>query len=392
MADKNVRFSITAQNKTAKTFQAIKSSVMSLNKSVLGLGATIAGAAGLAGFGAMAKGAMDTADKIHKLNIRLGASTEALSQYRHVADMSGVSFDTLTMGWQRMTRRVAEAANDTGEARGALEELGISAVELAQLKPEEQFEILADAIRGVESPADRVRLAMKLFDSEGVSLLQMMEGGAEGLRSMRDEADRLGMTLSKTTVTNIALANDAIAKVTSRVNASVMALVGEMAPALIDVAEGVGGWIDANRELIGQNMKTVLSALAITGKTLIPVFKFIGDVFQIVGQAIAWVSFKIYELLDAFNAFESISAGWSWIKDVFGMEGGAPAAAAPSGAAAIAAAGGGPGFTGQDAVDFAFGMEGSGSGATVVNNFNTQITRSDAVAIAAETDRVGARQ
>jgi hypothetical protein len=391
MADKNVRFSITAQNKTAKTFQAIKSSVMSLNKSVLGLGATIAGAAGLAGFGAMAKGAMDTADKIHKLNIRLGASTEALSQYRHVADMSGVSFETLTMGWQRMTRRVAEAANDTGEARGALEELGISAVELTKLKPEEQFEILADAIRGVESPADRVRLAMKLFDSEGVSLIQMMEGGSEGLRSMRAEADKLGMTLSKNTVTNIATAKDAIAKVTSRVNASVMALVGHMAPALIDIAEGFGTWIDANRELISQDMKSVLSSLAMTGKALIPVFKFVADVFQIIGKAIGWVSFKIYELMDAFNAFESISAGWAWIKDIFGMsEGGAPSAAAPTGAAAIAAAGGGSGFTGQEAADWAFGSE--SSGATVVNNFNQQITRSDAVAISVETDRAANRQ
>ena len=54
MAQKSVKFSITAQNKTAKTFAAINSSVISLNKRIVGLGVSIAGAAGLTGFGLMA--------------------------------------------------------------------------------------------------------------------------------------------------------------------------------------------------------------------------------------------------------------------------------------------------------------------------------------------------
>ena len=146
---------------------------------------------------ALTKNSIDSADEIQKLNQRLGASTEALSQYKYVADLTGVSFKTLTTGWQRMTRRVAEAAQGTGEARQALAELGLDVQKLNQLKPEDQFEVLADAIMGVKNPADQVRLAMKLFDTEGVALLQTMQGGSEAMRGLRDEADTLGLTLDQ---------------------------------------------------------------------------------------------------------------------------------------------------------------------------------------------------
>lgn len=388
---KDVTFSVIAKNKTAKTFAKIRSSVGSLNTTVLGLGASIAGAAGLGGLGVMGKAALDTADKLHKLSARLGTNTEALSQYRHVASQSGVSFETLSMGWQRMTRRVAEAAQGTGEAKGALEELGIAADELNQLAPEKQFEVLADAMGEIENPADRVRLAMKLWDTEGVALLQMIDGGSESLRRMRDEADRLGATMETETVAGMVEAKDAVDRVTTRIKGMVESIVGELAPSLTDIADNIGYWIDQNRDLINQKMGTVFESLKVTAQTLIPVFKFIAEVFQIVGKAIGWVSFQVYRVMDAFNAFEGLAKGWQWIKDSFSMGDGSGAGGAPelTGAAAIAAAGGGAGFTGQDAEDYAFGTN-SGGGNTY--NFNQQITRSDAVAITTESERLTSRQ
>ena len=139
---------------------------------------------------------LKAADDIGKLAIRIGASTEALSEYRFVAERAGVEVNALTMGWQRMTRRIAEAANGTGEAKDALRELGLDARQLRNLAIDHQFEVIADALAGVENASDRVRLAMKLFDSEGVKLLQLMEGGADGMRAMREEGRQLGVTLS----------------------------------------------------------------------------------------------------------------------------------------------------------------------------------------------------
>lgn len=180
---------------------------------------------------------LDAADKIQKLSIRLGASTEALSQLRYVADLSGVSFNTLTLGLQRMTRRVAEAAQGTGEAKDALRELGLDAEKLVLQRPEEQFESIADAMLNVGSQADKVRLAMKLFDTEGVSLLQTMEKGAAGIRAFRKEADEAGLTLTREMADKAAEANDKMTELNATMDGITQTLTIGLAPALTAIGE-----------------------------------------------------------------------------------------------------------------------------------------------------------
>lgn len=238
--------SIHAQDKTKRAFTSVKNNLGSLdqrvNKLSRGFGGLIGGAA-MASLGMIAKKSLDSADKIQKLSIRLGASTEALSQYKHVADLSGVSFETLTMGFQRMTRRVAEAANGSGEAVKALKELGISATALNQMKPEKQFEVLADAIKGVKNPADQVRLSMKLFDSEGVSLIQTMKGGSEGIRAMRDEADALGKTITQEMADGAAKANDSMTKLSASIS-------GAVTESILQYSEEMATAADLTREYL----------------------------------------------------------------------------------------------------------------------------------------------
>ena len=184
-------------NKSKSAFGGKGGMASMAGKARLALLALPAAAVG-AGFaiGRMALNIAAQNDQLAKMSDRIGASTEALSQYKFVAERSGVSFNTLTMGWQRMTRRVAEAAVGMGEARSALKELNLDATTLSQLAPEDQFERIAEEISKVGSQSDKVRLAMKLFDSEGVALVQTMKNGVEGLRELRTEADRFGLTVS----------------------------------------------------------------------------------------------------------------------------------------------------------------------------------------------------
>lgn len=179
------------------------------------------------------------ADELGKLSDRLGISTEALSQLNHAANLSGVQFSTLEQGLQRMIRRVAEAANGTGEAVKALDELGLSADKLKELTPDKQFEVLADALNGVENSADRVRLAMKLFDSEGVRLLQLMKGGSAGIRQMREEADKLGLTIDKSLADQAEKANDEFTRFTGQMRAFGNVLSIEVLPSVTQVAAAI---------------------------------------------------------------------------------------------------------------------------------------------------------
>lgn len=229
------RITISATDRTRAAFTSARRNVLGLTESLTGMRLGLTALLGGAGLGALVARVTESGDELQKLSVRLGASVEALSQYRFVAERSGVSFDTLTLAWQRMTRRISEAASGTGEARDALRELGLSATELERLRPEQQFEVLADALAGVESSSDRVRLAMKLFDSEGVKVIQTMTDGARGLRAMRDEADSLGYTMTQAGAEDMAEFRDALTNIKTAAGGLVQELVINLGPTLTSI-------------------------------------------------------------------------------------------------------------------------------------------------------------
>ncbi|WP_372373237.1 hypothetical protein ACDI10_16355 [Vreelandella venusta] len=190
------------------------------------------------------QGQVDYADQLQKTNLRIGASVEALSQYNHVASLSGVAFGNLTTAWQRQTRRISEAAQGTGAAKDALEALGLSAKELNQLAPEDQFERIAEALQGVESQADRTALAMKLWDTEGVGLLQITNQGTDAIRAMREEADRLGLTISQDTADAMANYNDEMARFQAVATGVTRQVASELVPVMTTGLQTASGWVD----------------------------------------------------------------------------------------------------------------------------------------------------
>jgi hypothetical protein len=187
-------------------------------------------------FVAFSKAAFSAADDLNKLNDQLNISTEALSQYKFVAGQTGVEFRTLTIGFQRMGRRVAEAAIGTGEAQAALKELGIDAQKLNTLQLDQQFEVLAEVLSGVTDEGARLRLAFKLFDSEGVRLLRTMEGGAEAIRAYRREADSLGATLQQDVADSASQVADSFGRLRAVFAAAGQEIVRILGPALSGVA------------------------------------------------------------------------------------------------------------------------------------------------------------
>lgn len=179
-----------------------------------GLGLAVGGFA-TGGLAVLIKGSIDSADQLSKLSDRLGATVEGLSRMEFAAERSGVAFGQMTTALQRQTRRIAEASQGTGEAVKALQELGLSVEKLRQLTPEQQFLVLADSLSGVANAGDRVRLAMKFWDTEGVQMLQIANGGSIAVRQLWEESDRLGRTMDDKTARAAAQLNDAITNLQS---------------------------------------------------------------------------------------------------------------------------------------------------------------------------------
>lgn len=228
---------ISAIDKTSKGFRSVSNGLKSMMKSVFSLKTALAGLAGAAGFGFLIKKNLDAIDVLKKTADKIGTTTDALSALHHVAETTGVRQETLNMAMQRFTRRLSEATNGTGEAKNALKKLNIDADELIKLPLDEQMFVLADAFNDVETQAEAVALAMKLFDSEGVALVNTLALGSRGIKDLMLEADQLGLVLSHDAAAGVEKANDALTRLFAITKGLFRQLTAALAPAIQTVAD-----------------------------------------------------------------------------------------------------------------------------------------------------------
>lgn len=232
MANQNLNFTITAKDLTRGTFRKLNQSLGLVRKALFNFKVGLTAVAGAAGIGLLVKSSLQSIDTLGKTATKLGVTSQALQKLRYASNLAGVETRTVDMAVQRFTRRLSEAANGTGEAKDALKELGLNAKELAKQPLDKQMLKLADAFDNVQSSGDKVRLAFKLFDSEGVSFVNTLEGGSAALQQMFQDAEGLGFILSSSAVKGVEEANDAMMKLGTMFGGVRDQLVAALAPAL----------------------------------------------------------------------------------------------------------------------------------------------------------------
>ena len=247
--NKFLKIIIGSEDQFSGTFGKFR---LGMNKMVI---ASVAAAGtALAAYGvAMHKSIRATAtahDATAKFAARIGISTEQLSKYNHVAELSGISTQQLNMGFQRMTRRIAEASHGMGVAGDSLKQLGIDVKEIAALSPDKQFEMITKSMSGLENQSEKVRLAMSFFDSEGVALIQTMRGGAEGLEAMKLEAEKFGLVVSTQAAANAEEFNDSLTRVQGAFRGLRNTMAEDVMPTITAVQNRFANWIANNRPQI----------------------------------------------------------------------------------------------------------------------------------------------
>jgi hypothetical protein len=192
----DLRKAETATKNTSRKMTANFKSVGNSLKRVKGNAAAATAVIVGLGTGAMAnlaRQAIRTANDLGDIAQKLGISSSALQEFQYAAQQSGVATNTLNMGLQRFGRRAAEAAQGTGEAKDAIKQLGIQLHDSnGNLRStEDLFTDALNAIAKVPSELERNRLAFKLFDSEGVGIVNM----AGNFEQLRERARELGLVL-----------------------------------------------------------------------------------------------------------------------------------------------------------------------------------------------------
>lgn len=290
------------------------------SKSIGGMAVKLAGAA--AGFLALKKIVGSIAsefaniDKLAKTTSKLGVSSiAALQGLRFAAQQTGADTNTLDMGLQRMTRRVAQAAQGGGEAVKALDELGLSAQGLNNMAPDEQFKAIADAMKEIKNPADQVRLTFALFDSEGVNLVNLLREGSGGVQSLLNEFDELGGAITSIDAAKIVESNDAWNRVKTAVTAVVRMLAVHLAPVLtnisttfVEVAKVVVAKVKEWAPVFLAWTNVVFAALKIVFDAVSSVFSAIfGVISGNMGSALDFVIESLISLEFNIRNFESIA-------------------------------------------------------------------------------------
>jgi hypothetical protein len=202
------------------------------------LGGALIGVTTVGGLAALVDRSISAANAIGKTADTIGVGVEALQELRFAAKASGVEQQTLDMALQRFTRRAAEAAQGTGEAKDALAQMGIALRDQSGnlRSSEDLLSDVADAFGRIEDPAERVRLAFKLFDSGGVALVNLLRGGSDALEEMRERARDLGIVLDEHLVRDAERARTELDTLSQVISANLTRAALEAAPVIADLS------------------------------------------------------------------------------------------------------------------------------------------------------------
>lgn len=198
--------------------------------------ATIAASAAAAGSALilLTRNAINAADDINKMSQKVGISVENLSRLQYAAELSDVGIEGLQQGLKKLSTNMLEAASGSKEANQGFAALGISVTNSSgQLKGSDQIlKEVADRFERMEDGAGKTALAVKLFGRAGADLIPLLNQGSRGMKELADEADRLGVTISKQTAEAAERFNDNLKRLESTSRAVGLAIADVVLPPL----------------------------------------------------------------------------------------------------------------------------------------------------------------
>lgn len=210
--------------------------------------AGIGGAASIAGLLAITKNAAAVADQMGKLAAATGVSVKELSTLGYAAELNGSSVDELAKG----LRRLALEADRGGPN---LKALGISLVDSSGSAKSATALLsdLAQRFSRLPDGAQKTALAIRVFGEEvGPKLIPLLNQGAEGLRKLQAEAERLGLQISEKTAAAAEKFNDDLSRLQGLARGAGVEVGNALLPALsrltaefLDAREAGLSWYEA---------------------------------------------------------------------------------------------------------------------------------------------------
>lgn len=234
----------------------------------------LAGALAIRQFSTFTKTALNSSGAIKDVADKVGLTTTQLQQMRFAATQNGVAITALDMGMQRFSRRLGEVAQGTGELLGVAEKYGVSLRD-SEGQMRSNIDVLkdfSDVIKNAESDQERLRIAFKLFDSEGAALVNTLRDGRVGLEKFMQQAIDFGVVMDSSVIAKAKTASDSLAALQQIFGTAFdTAIIKGFADALTLSKQTMTDVRDAGQrfgEIVGAAMRGVLKAAEIVADNI----------------------------------------------------------------------------------------------------------------------------
>lgn len=288
------------------------------------------------GLGHFVLAGAEAADKMGKLAQAIGLPVEAMSRLAYAASLSDLSTEQLGHAAVHLNKNMAAAAAGGGAQAAVFMALGVSIKDAGgHLRSTDAVMAqLADRFASMQDGAAKSALAVEVFGKGGEQLIPMLNGGADGLKKMAAEADRLGVTISASTAKAAEEFNDNLTRLKAAVNGVAVDAAGQLAPALSRLTEELLKSKDGASALHGaaEVLAALLKVVASVAVTLAAAFQAIGtNIGRMVSAVVSASQGKFDELLnlpvDSMNdTLEAASTAVDRLKAIWSQDTGVTAA------------------------------------------------------------------
>lgn len=311
MANKKVKFELTAVDKTKAAFdkvtkglKTVGGAAASASKGVAGVGLAATATAGALAI--LVQKSFDFIDAIGKTATRTGIATSTIQAFHLAARESGTNIEGANKALEKFARSVGDAQRGLKTQQDIFKAINVELVDAAgNYKTTDQIlEETAEGISKLGSQTEKATALANLFGRQGILLTSAIEDLSEkGLDKFIERAERLGIVLSEKVIRRTEAFNDAVGVVKMQIGSFVNNITTSFLPVFEDMQEKIAAFIQTTIDEAGGMDALALkiaNAIIEFTATAIENFGVFRDQFA---QMINDAEFKLKELQIAFAEF-----------------------------------------------------------------------------------------
>lgn len=265
------------------------------------VGAAVAGLKAIvSAFTDAAKAGMAYGDEINTISTNYGIATDALQEYRYMAELIDTDVDTITGSIAKLTKSMSQARSGSDDMQDAFAKLNVRITDgSGKLRDaDEVFREIINSLHYIEDGTERDAITMQIFGKSALELNSIIEAGADGIATYAEEARAMGYVLSDEQLAALSATDDEFKRLDKQMEAVKNRIAVEMAPALLELAQAALEFVrSVDWEAFGQRAASAIRT--------------IGPILLGFANALASVAEAFTALLEAVDRLLSLIGGGS---------------------------------------------------------------------------------